>query len=195
MTTIAETEADLGPIPRSDPPFMRRVRIHQAWYRYHGLGIDTYGNLANSGKPCGSVLPPEHASRGANFVNDVARATYELRRAAGWGVDPVRCTSYMTSSQTLTFNAFSGVVQRPVPAARLVSALLGRNDFLRLEAAEFEYSAVSSPYWIGDRTFVDLLLRFRRTDGGRVMVTRRSRAWHGSGSIWTPTSRAIALGR
>jgi hypothetical protein len=77
---------------------------------------------------------------------------------------------YLTSSQTLTFNMLSEVVRRPKASARLFGGVLGRADLAWLESADFEFSGVGTPYWLGDRTFVDLLLRFRRTDGGLQVV-------------------------
>lgn len=160
----------IGPMPTSDSKFMRRVRVHQAWYRAYILGLNRYGSLANSQTLCGSVLVDEDAARWLNFLGPSAATTYMSRRAAGWGVDPVRCTKYLTSSQTLTFNMLSEVVRRPKAAARLFGYLLGRDDLAWLESADFEFSGVGSPYWLGDRTLVDLLMRFRRTDGGLQVV-------------------------
>jgi hypothetical protein len=48
--------------------------------------------------------------------------------------------------------------------------MLGRADLAWLESADFEFSGVDTPYWLGDRTLIDLLLRFRRTDGGLQVV-------------------------
>lgn len=149
---------------------MRRVRVHQAWYRANVLGLARYGSLAGSDDLCGSVLVDEDAERWLNFLGPSAAETYAARRAAGWGVDPVRCMKYLTSSQTLTFNMLSEVVRRPKASARLFGTMLGQDDLAWLESADFEFSGVDTPYWLGDRTFVDLLLRFRRTDGGLQVV-------------------------
>lgn len=134
------------------------------------LGLARYGSLAGSLDPCGSVLSDEDAERWLNFLGPSAATTYATRRAAGWGVDPIRCTKYMTSSQTLTFNMLSEVVKRPEESARLFGAMLGRVDLALLESADFEFSGVDTPYWLGDRTFIDLLLRFRCVDGSLQVV-------------------------
>ena len=160
----------LGPFPASDSPLMRRVRIHQAWYRLEVLGLEEYGLLATTGTPCGSVLPVEAARRGLNFESSAAKAAYQERRGNGWGVDPVRCTAYMTSSQTLTFNMFADLVLRPVECAQLMNHLLARSDLKELAGAYFEYSARTSPYGLGDKTLIDLLLRFKRRNGGEAVV-------------------------
>lgn len=153
-------------MPRSDNKFMRRVRVHQAWYRARVLGLDRFGTLADSGQACGSILADSDADRWLNFLGSAAVETYAARRGFGWGVDPIRCTKYLTSSQTLTFNMLSDIVLQPHAAAALFGGLLGRADLVTLESAEFEFSGVGTDYWLGDRTFVDLLLRFRRSDGG-----------------------------
>lgn len=195
-------ELTLGPLPSSDARFMRRVRVHQAWYRATVLGVDRYGSLAGSQQPCGSVLHDQDAARGLNFVGPTAYESYLHRRAAAWGVDPVRCTKYLTSSQTLTFNMFSEVVRRPRAAARLIATLLGRSDLVRLETAQFEFTGVNTPYWLGDRTHVDLLLRFLRADGGLQVVaietkladrfsTRRTQAMGGPRYRGLVSHRAI----
>ena len=116
------------------------------------------------------MLIDEDAARWLNFLGRSAAATYAARRTAGWGVDPVRCTKYLTSSQTLTFNMLSEVARQPEASARLFGFMLGRDDLAWLESADFEFSGVDTPYWLGDRTLVDLLLRFRRTDGGLQVV-------------------------
>lgn len=160
----------LGPIPSSDSPFMRRVRVHQAWYRTEVLGVWAYGNLAVSGQPCGSVLPDKAARRYLNFVGDEPVVRYLERRQAGWGVDPVRCTSYLTSSQTLSFNMLAQVVSRHETCAQFFNRLLGRADLAELEASAFEFAAQGTPYSLGDKTLIDVLLRFRTRDGHLQVV-------------------------
>lgn len=157
-------------MPESDTKFMRRVRAHQAWYRVHVLGLETFGRLAGSGSGCGSVLADPDASDGLNFTSSAALAAYEQRRGIGWGVDPIRCTSYLTSSQTLTFNMLADLRQHPDAAARLFGRLLGRSDLRTMESMDFEFSGVQTPYWLGDRTFIDALVRLRRLDGGLQVV-------------------------
>jgi hypothetical protein len=162
--------AFLGPLPQSDSGFMRRVRVHQAWYRATVLGIDRFGTIAGSEQPCGSVLAPEDANAMLNFHGTDSVEIYQARRVTGWGVDPVRCTRYMTSSQTLTFNMLGSASRRPNECADLFNQLLGRGDLSRLERAEFEFSPVGTPYWLGDRTLLDALLWFTTVNGGQQVV-------------------------
>lgn len=149
---------------------MRRVRVHQAWYRATILGLTRYGSLASTNKPCGSVLADEDSERGLNFVGAASVETYHSRRSMGWGVDPVRCTKYLTSSQALTFNMLSEAVRWPEACALFFNTLLDRSDLAFLESSHFEFSAVNTPYWLGDRTIVDVLLRFVATNGDLQVI-------------------------
>lgn len=149
---------------------MRRVRVHQAWYRAEVLGIPTYGTLAGSGQPCGSVLPDEAAERYLNFVGSDAIDRYLARRREGWGVDPVRCTKYLTSSQTLSFNMLAQAVSRSSACVKLFNRLLHRTDLLTLESSAFEFAAQGTPYSLGDKTLLDMLLRFRTRSGALQVV-------------------------
>jgi len=160
----------IGPLPKSDSGLMRRIRFHQAWYRSEIMGIDIFGQLFGSGKPCGSVLADRDSERMKNFVGHDAAQHYQFRRTQGWGVDPVRCTKYMTSSQTLTFNMLGQAVTRPELCADLFNSLLGRSDLVKLEKYDFEFSPAGTEYSLGDRTLIDLLLRFRTRDNALQVV-------------------------
>jgi hypothetical protein len=206
--------SELGPLPASDAKFMRRVRVHQAWYRANVLGLARFGRLAGSRRLCGSVLADKDALRNLNFLGAAALESYQARRASGWGVDPVRCTKYLTSSQTLTFNMLAEVVRHQREVARLFGGLLGLIDLAWLETADFEFSPAGTPYWLGDRTLIDLLLRFRTVDGGVQVVavetkladrfsTRRTAAMGGARyrevqkarSIWANLDASLAENR
>ena len=206
--------SELGPLPSSDSKYMRRIRVHQAWYRSSVLGVAQYGRLAGSQQPCGSILPDDAAARFMNFHSDEAITHYKFRRKKGWGVEPVRCTSYLTSSQTLTFNMLGPVVERPSSCAILFNAILGRTDLVRLDSFDFEYSAFGTPLSLGDRTLVDLLLRFITDDKGVQVVavetklgdrfsTRRTAGMNGNGyrdlaasrGLWDNMERALADNR
>lgn len=181
----------IGPLPQSDSGLLKRIRFHQAWYRREVLGLPDYGLLAGSGASCGSVLSDPDAEAFKNFVSSRSSLEYQSRRLQGWGVDPVRCTKYMTSSQTLTFNMLADAVARPVECANLFGILTGREDLDSLADYHFEYSAVGKPHFLGDRTLLDVLLEFRTTDGATQVVavetkladrfsTRKTAAMHGS---------------
>lgn len=170
---------------------MRRVRVHQAWYRATVLGVERYGRLAGSGAPCGSVLPDDAAARHLNFLDDEAVHRYIERRSQGWGVDPERCTKYLTSSQTLSFNMLARAFTKPTACAELFNVLLGRTDLARLDTSSFEFAAQGTKYGLGDKTLLDVLLRFTTVTGSLQVVavetkladrfsTRRTVGMHGS---------------
>jgi hypothetical protein len=169
---------------------MRRVRVHQAWYRAEVLGIERYGYLAGSGAPCGSVLPDDAAARHLNFLDDEAVHRYTERRSQGWGVDPVRCTKYLTSSQALSFNMLARAFTKPTECAELFNVLLGRTDLARRETSSFEFASQGTKYGLGDQTLLDVLLRFTTVTGSLQVVavetkladrfsTRRTMGMHG----------------
>lgn len=181
----------IGPLPSSDHRFMRRVRVHQAWYRAAVLGVERYGRLAGSGALCGSVLPDDAAARYLNFLDHEAVQRYTERRSQGWGVDPERCTKYLTSSQTLSFNMLATAVSKPTACAELFNALLGRTDLAKLDTSSFEFAAQGTTYGLGDKTLVDVMLRFTTVSGSLQVVavetkladrfsTRRTAGMHGS---------------
>ena len=149
---------------------MRRVRFHQAWYRTEVMRLMDFGRLFGSGELCGTVLTDLDAVRMMNFIGGDAARHYQFRRTQGWGVDPVRCTKYMTSSQTLTFNMLGQAVTRPTQCAELFNALLGRDDLSTLERYDFEFSPAGTQYSLGDRTLIDLLLRFQTRDNDVQVV-------------------------
>lgn len=157
-------------MPRSDAPLLKRIRFHQAWYRTAVLDLEEYGSLAGSGDECGSVLADSDAASFLNFVGERPAREYRRRRSEGWGVDPIRCTKYMTSSQTLTFNMLADAVSRPTESAALFGDLSGRDDLERLSSYRFEYTSVGRPHFLGDRTLLDLLLEFKTKNGGIHVV-------------------------
>lgn len=150
---------------------MRRIRVHQAWYRAEVMCLNDFGRMFGSDEPCGTVLADRDAERMMNFVGRDAALHYQFRRTQGWGVDPVRCTKYMTSSQTLTFNMLGQAVTRPGPCAGLFNLLLGRDDLASLERYDFEFSPAGTQYSLGDRTLIDLLLRFRTWNNEMQVVS------------------------
>lgn len=193
---------------------MRRTRVHQAWYRSEVLGITGYGVLAGSGAPCGSVLPVGAVQRNLNFTDPEALNRYLDRRTRGWGVDPIRCTSYMTSSQTLSFNMFAGALTERRASARLFNQLLRRSDLFEVVSSDFEFAAQGTPFGLGDKTLVDVMLRFRTRTGHIQVVavetkladrfsTRRTRATgeHAyqrlarQSSLWPDFAAAVADNR
>lgn len=163
-------EQGLGPLLPGERGFARRVRFHQSWLRLNVMGVESYGILeSRSPKPLGSVLPEREAKEGRNFVGNLAHVEYLARRKQGWGVDPVRCLQYLTSSQTLTINLLASLKANPTWLLACFSELLHRDDLLKVRACAIEYAPASPAALLGDRTRVDTLIEFE-TEAGLLAV-------------------------
>lgn len=160
---------NLGPLQVTEGMWARRIRLHQAWFRYAVLAIDTFGILPPpSGAPCGSSLPQSHAQRGANFIDAQSFADFIKRRREGWGVEPLRCMTVMTSSQTLTFNIFSGLLRQPEWFCRTLRYLgLAASKLL---SGSFEPGPLQLGVNLGHRTHIDFLIEVELDDGSRRVV-------------------------
>lgn len=161
----------IGPQRRDEPVLSRRVRFHQSWYRAAVLGLPTYGETAGSSpRPLGSILSDHDALAGHNFTSRAGRALYERRRTAGWGVDPVRCTKYLTSSQALTLNLLGPLEASPRWAARVLGRLLGREDVSEVSRIWVEYAPRRRSEYLNDMTRIDALVEIRSRGGRELMV-------------------------
>ncbi|MDV6305362.1 hypothetical protein R3P93_22590 [Rhodococcus cerastii] len=108
----------------------------------------------------------------------------------------------MTSSQTLSFNMLADAVSRPNACAALFRRLLDRDDLAELESSDFEFAAQGSGYGLGDKTLIDVLLRFRTQRGDLQVValetkladrfsTRRTGAETGPGYVKVATASRL----
>ncbi len=147
--------AAIGDLPRlSEPKQSRRARFHQAWYRAERLGITTWGSTPQ-GRPLGSILPPAAADAGSNFTTESARQLFLQRRQQGWGVDPVRMTSHMTSSQALLVNLLGPLGARPSWLLTTLARVLRRDDLRDLVRWEVEFAPPARSRYLGDMTRLD----------------------------------------
>jgi hypothetical protein len=80
---------------------------------------------------------------------------------------------------------------KPTACAELFNVLLGRTDLARLDTSSFEFAAQGTKYGLGDKTLLDVLLRFTTVTGSLQVVavetkladrfsTRRTVGMHGS---------------
>ena len=158
----------LGPLIRNEPVLSRRIRCHQAWYRFAVLGLDTYGTTAPPrSQPLGSILAEDDARAGRNFLSSASRDLFERRRLDGWGVDYGRCSAHMTSSQAMTFNLFGPLARHPHWLLRAFRKILARDDLARLIDLRLEFGGNANP--MGDKTLVDAMLVFQ-TEAGKPHV-------------------------
>jgi hypothetical protein len=166
------TLADIGPVRIGEPQLSRRIRVHQAWYRYSVLGEPDFGATPPpTSRPLGSILTSAAASKYLNLIGPASIDAYEERRGLGWGVDPVRTLGYLTSSQALTMNVFgalqanlswcSAVMKLALPPDSKIRSVLG---------LAIEYSAPFPSQALGDRTIVDVLVRAETADGPLVVA-------------------------
>ena len=145
----------LGPQLSSDSPLLKRVRFHQSWYRSEILGIADYGATPPPhSRELGSILTRRHGEGGFNFVSESAQLAYQVRRKLGWGVDPVRCQQYMTSSQALTLNVF-GSLFGSMAWLQAVLAQVCDLETGRVRHAAIEFAPKSPKLHLNDRTLVD----------------------------------------
>lgn len=112
----------------------------------------------------GSILHPDDAAAGRNFTTPAAERLYLDRRRAGWGVDPVRCTGYLTSSQALTINLLAPLKEDPAWAARVLSGLLDR-EITAVSGLEIEYAPRRRSLHLGDMTRLDAWIRLETGSG------------------------------
>lgn len=192
----------------SEPRRAARFRFHQAWFRYEVLGLHRFGVLpGRKPRALGSVLHSDDAALWKNFVTPAAADMYLLRRAEGWGVDPFRCTSIMTSSQALTINLFGVLVSDSEWMSHVLSGLVGQPEG-RVSGYWLEYAPPTRSNFLGDMTRIDFLFRLETSEGSRFVATEvklvdrhisrvvtlgaKYRALAGATGVWktidTPTS-------
>lgn len=145
---------------------MRRTRFHQSWYRARFLGLPRWGSTPGAqGSPLGSVLHPDDAAAGHNFTSSAAREMFEARRMQGWGVDPVRCTNLLTSSQALTLNLFGPLAAEPASFINLLNVVTGRSDVLGVEDVRVEFAPRRRSEHLNDMTRLDVLVYAKTAEG------------------------------
>ncbi len=156
----------LGPQLPSESGLQKRLRFHQSWYRSEVLGIADFGSTPPpTSRPMGSILPERLAGQGENFTSQEAQDLYAKRRNEGWGVDPVRCTRYLTSSQALTLN-FLGPLFSDYPwLIRTLNSILQRSDIQTIEFAAVEHAPAQRSAHLGDMTRIDGFLIFQSQHG------------------------------
>jgi hypothetical protein len=156
----------IGPQLHAEPPLLRRLRFHQSWYRSEVLGLTDFGNTpAPSARPLGSILSLEAADRGLNFVSPDAFQAYRDRRTLGWGLDPVRCTRYLTSSQAFTLNLYGPLTGDGPWLARTLGIVLGQNLKPVVNRAGLEYAPRFPSLHLNDQTRIDMYFELESDTG------------------------------
>lgn len=171
QSQISDALAKIGPQIPTESGLAARIRFHQSWYRLNLLGLNHYGRTGpnKKGRPLGSILSPEAATAGLNFSSTEAQLLYEWRRTIGWGVDPVRCTSYLTSSQALTLNMFGPLSDSPSWTERIMGEIL-KAEVTGVESVDVEYAPAFPSQYLGDKTRVDAWVRLHSSEGPLAAV-------------------------
>lgn len=198
----------LGPQNPGDGPLLRRLRLHQSWYRAEVLKLSRWGTTrGRAAKELGSVLSEQDVAAGLNFTSPAAFQLYQARRAEGWGVDP-RCTAYMTSSQALTINLVGLLGQDEAWFVDCLNTWLGRSDLRHIARTELEFAPVRRSLHLSDQTRIDVLVVATGDSGPEVIAVEIKYAdrfnsrrvdistppYHDlarSSGLWTEPSRAL----
>ncbi|MDA0631905.1 hypothetical protein OUY22_00625 [Nonomuraea sp. MCN248] len=157
--TSAKSDMELqliGPQRPGETGFAARARFHQSWFRYHLLGLPRFGVTTHhsGGRALGCLLALEDAANGYNFLSDAAKELYAERRRQGWGLDPVRTTTNMTSSQALTLNIM-GPLRADKRWVTAVLSILLKEDLDTVDQISVEYNPPNKLKLTGDRTIID----------------------------------------
>lgn len=162
--------AAIGDQPRmSEPRHSRRARFHQSWFRSARLGVSDWGET-RGGRPLGSILSAAAADAGLNFSGTAARELFVSRHAQGWGVDPVRTPSVMTSSQTLALNFLGPLAGKPDWLLAVFNLVLGRTDLLGLLQWRVEHAIQERGSALNDMTRIDAYFEFQSARGIEAVV-------------------------
>ena len=154
------TLADLGPQLQNEPARVRRLRLHQSWYRAAVLGLDNWGTTAR-GTPLGSILDRNAAQAGVNLESEEARLLFRLRAERGWGIDRSRVLAHMTSSQALMINLLGPMLCSPRWLLDWLRLLLPRESIVEVLRAEIEYAPSRRSDFMNDMTMVDFFVEYR----------------------------------
>jgi hypothetical protein len=163
--------AGAGPQRASDNPFTARMRLHQSWYREAVLQLPAgKGPLASSTEIRGSMLRPEDAERGSNFLTpEIHRVVRERLREGGRNVERFRLLHNMLSSQPMCFNLFGPLVHDLELATQVFQAV-PELEVDRVLAVKLEFAPVPTEEYLADGTSFDAYVEYAHRDGSLAFV-------------------------
>ena len=150
----------VGPQADSDAAWVRRMRLHQSWWRTFRLRVP-FGTGPNKGSTTklGNMLDDRGDVEGLNFLSDEARLAYDQRIAATpAGVEPWRTRRNLLASQPMAFNLFGHLAGHSEIAAALFTEILGEE----VHDPQIEIERLSDA--LSDRTAFDAFVTYRRAD-------------------------------
>ena len=142
----------------------RRFRLHQSWYRAAVLKLSSWG-VTPRGGALGSILAPQDAEAGLNLMSEHAHRLYDDRRRTGWGIDPFRVQSYMTSSQALLINLVGPMLACPGWLRDWLRVVLREETISEVLRAEVEFAPRTRSNYMNDMTMVDFFVTYRSVKG------------------------------
>jgi hypothetical protein len=155
----------------SDNPFTASMRLHQSWYREVVLQLPPgKGPHARSTEVRGSMLRPEDAQRGSNFLTpEIYRVVQERLQEGGRNVEPFRLLHNMLSSQPMCFNLFGPLV-RDLALATQVFQAVTELEVDRVLAVRLEFAPVPAEEYLADGTSFDAYVDYAHRDGSLAFV-------------------------
>jgi hypothetical protein len=155
----------LGPQSGTGDRWVRRMRLHQSWWRTFRLRVP-FGTGPNKGSHSvhGNMLDDRGAADGRNFLSDDARRAYQDRLSLSKvGVDEWRTGRNLLASQPMAFNLFGHLRHHLSVATELFKAVLGDGEVGEVTGIEVERLSDA----LTDRTAFDVFVTYVRPDRTR----------------------------
>lgn len=154
----------LGRFPQERGYFIRRMRLHQAWWRKFRLGEDSFGEH-RAGYSYANYLTPEAAQKGLNFLTpEIAAVVLDTHSQK---VEKRRNETNLLSSQPMAFNLFGPLQARPKLAQSLLDPILPGG--VSCAAVKIEYTPDKKTH-LNDGTSLDVFIDYRDRSGFRRLV-------------------------
>lgn len=164
LQSLADPERDfVGPQSNGESGFIRRMRLHQSWWRTFRLRVPFgTGPWPSSTARYGNMLGATGDDAGLNFLTPEAQAAYAKRwEEAHEGVDPFRTRRNLMASQPMCFNVFGHLDSHRDLATHLLREILGTDEVATVTGIEVERLSTA----LGDRTAFDAFVTYLRPDG------------------------------
>lgn len=157
----------------SDSSRRARYRLLQSWFRETELGVPpgTKKGKPGLGRQCevaiGSMLSPEHGSKGLNFLRPEVVEYAQVRarevKKKGGTLESVRLERNMFSSMPLCFNLFGWLRFHRAEAAAALGEVLAL-DIARVTEIEVEWAPPPDQH-LGDRSAFDAYVEYVTSAG------------------------------
>jgi hypothetical protein len=163
LPALDDPERDLvGRQSKGESGFIRRMRLHQSWWRTFRLRVPFgTGPWPSSTTEHGNMLDAAGDAAGLNFLTQEAGAAYAKRWAQTHeGVDPFRTRRNLMASQPMCFNVFGHLDSHHDLATHLFRELLGADEVGFVTGIEIERLSTA----LEDRTAFDAFVTYERPD-------------------------------